>query len=201
MRRFSFDEYLWAMGAVLSRQNVLPIGGKSVLALIPLWDMLNHSEGNVCCVTRIVDGCDMLLRIVHQPISVTATHATYFNTRSKITSFFVPSKNALDCTSLRDYKAGEQVYMSYGSRPTSELLLFQGFVPSSNAEDSVDVFPSYVFDCLKCCISYLTLLLLLLLLDSVPESDPLYSEKKEYLDAQLKGGYEVVLQHQPIRLY
>jgi len=48
MAKFSFDEFLWAMGVVLSRQNVVPIDGKNELALVPLWDLLNHVDGKVC---------------------------------------------------------------------------------------------------------------------------------------------------------
>ena len=46
--KFYFKDYLWAMSIVMSRQNEIPIDNESTqLALIPVWDMCNHVEGNV----------------------------------------------------------------------------------------------------------------------------------------------------------
>ncbi len=46
--KFYFKDYLWAMSIVMSRQNEIPIDTESTqLALIPVWDMCNHVEGNV----------------------------------------------------------------------------------------------------------------------------------------------------------
>ena len=38
----------WAVSTVMTRQNQIPCSnGRQVLALIPLWDMCNHNEGEV----------------------------------------------------------------------------------------------------------------------------------------------------------
>lgn len=40
----TWDEWLWAMGAVVTRQNALPISSDtSKLCLVPLWDCCNHA--------------------------------------------------------------------------------------------------------------------------------------------------------------
>jgi len=44
--QFTFELFRWAVSVVMTRQNMIPTstGGES-LALIPLWDMINHSQG------------------------------------------------------------------------------------------------------------------------------------------------------------
>nr|XP_020510872.1 actin-histidine N-methyltransferase [Labrus bergylta] len=44
---FTFDDYRWAVSSVMTRQNQIPTedGGRLILALIPLWDMCNHTNG------------------------------------------------------------------------------------------------------------------------------------------------------------
>ena len=41
---------LWSLSVVLTRQNQIPVAGESQgmeLALIPVWDMCNHVEGEI----------------------------------------------------------------------------------------------------------------------------------------------------------
>lgn len=44
---FTFDDYRWAVSSVMTRQNQIPTedGNRVTLALIPLWDMCNHTNG------------------------------------------------------------------------------------------------------------------------------------------------------------
>jgi hypothetical protein len=47
---FSYQDFIWAIAAVATRQNNVPSmfsPGVTVLALIPAWDMSNHAEGQV----------------------------------------------------------------------------------------------------------------------------------------------------------
>eukprot|EP00035_Acanthoeca_spectabilis_P038170 m.50743 g.50743 ORF g.50743 m.50743 type:complete len:492 (+) comp9025_c0_seq2:224-1699(+) len=49
---FTFEDYRWAVSAVMTRQNKVPLGGTAFepefgLALIPLWDMINHANGEL----------------------------------------------------------------------------------------------------------------------------------------------------------
>ncbi|XP_028422149.1 LOW QUALITY PROTEIN: actin-histidine N-methyltransferase [Perca flavescens] len=44
---FTFEDYRWAVSSVMTRQNQIPTedGSRIILALIPLWDMCNHTNG------------------------------------------------------------------------------------------------------------------------------------------------------------
>ncbi|XP_038865732.1 actin-histidine N-methyltransferase isoform X1 [Salvelinus namaycush] len=44
---FTYDDYRWAVSSVMTRQNQIPTedGSRVTLALIPLWDMCNHTNG------------------------------------------------------------------------------------------------------------------------------------------------------------
>lgn len=46
---FTYDSYRWAVSAVMTRQNPIPStdGSSELLALVPLWDMCNHSSGKL----------------------------------------------------------------------------------------------------------------------------------------------------------
>eukprot|EP01094_Clydonella_sp_ATCC50884_P013692 TRINITY_DN2396_c0_g1_i2.p1 TRINITY_DN2396_c0_g1~~TRINITY_DN2396_c0_g1_i2.p1 ORF type:complete len:471 (-),score=121.92 TRINITY_DN2396_c0_g1_i2:36-1448(-) len=45
--RFTLEQYQWAKACVLSRQNAVPIDGQMELALIPVWDLMNHVDGEI----------------------------------------------------------------------------------------------------------------------------------------------------------
>lgn len=58
---FFYLDFIWAVSCVMSRQNQIPSsnGKAAALALIPLWDMCNHSNGQIttdfdlenhCCI-------------------------------------------------------------------------------------------------------------------------------------------------------
>ncbi|XP_046664621.1 actin-histidine N-methyltransferase [Homalodisca vitripennis] len=46
---FTYEQYRWAVSTVMTRQNFIPSadGSCMVNALIPLWDMANHSNGKI----------------------------------------------------------------------------------------------------------------------------------------------------------
>eukprot|EP00038_Savillea_parva_P025586 m.48480 g.48480 ORF g.48480 m.48480 type:complete len:493 (+) comp6997_c0_seq2:221-1699(+) len=100
---FTFGDYKWAVSAVMTRQNRIPLGGTAYepefgLAMIPLWDMINHADGVVTSEHDIV---------------------------TKVT----------ECTAMRDYANGQQIFMFYGPRTNLELLLHSGFVMPDNRHD------------------------------------------------------------------
>lgn len=47
--RFTFVEYCWAVSTVMTRQNTIPSenGDHMINALIPLWDLCNHTNGTI----------------------------------------------------------------------------------------------------------------------------------------------------------
>eukprot|EP01134_Creolimax_fragrantissima_P001641 CFRG1641T1 len=42
-----YKDFKWAISVVMTRQNQVPINGKPCMALIPLWDLSNHSNGRI----------------------------------------------------------------------------------------------------------------------------------------------------------
>lgn len=45
----SLSHYLWAIGVVVTRRNVVPVGPNNSVeeCLIPMWDMCNHRDGHI----------------------------------------------------------------------------------------------------------------------------------------------------------
>jgi len=47
---FTYEEFLWAMSVIQSRQNLLKLGdkpGEYDIGLIPVWDLFNHTNGEI----------------------------------------------------------------------------------------------------------------------------------------------------------
>jgi len=109
------EVWMWAMGGVLSRQNMVPFGAKQeqIIVLTPLWDMMNHSldggkcvDSSVVCVGSPSDGNFML-----------------------------------QCNQPKDkvYEDNEEVVMHYGDRENWQLLLYSGFALPSEVPESIEL--------------------------------------------------------------
>ncbi|XP_053608215.1 actin-histidine N-methyltransferase isoform X2 [Plodia interpunctella] len=57
----------------------------------------------------------------------------------KITTDFNNELNRGECYALRDFKAGEQIFIFYGARPNADLFLHNGFVYPNNQHDSLSL--------------------------------------------------------------
>nr|XP_021201545.2 actin-histidine N-methyltransferase [Helicoverpa armigera] len=57
----------------------------------------------------------------------------------KITTDFNKDLNQGECFALRDFKAGEQIFIFYGARPNADLFLHNGFVYPKNQHDSLSL--------------------------------------------------------------
>ncbi|KAK6183292.1 hypothetical protein SNE40_010798 [Patella caerulea] len=79
------------------------------------------------------------------------------HTNGHYTSDFNVEKNVSECYALRDFEAGEQVYIFYGARSNAEFLIHNGFVYPENNYDRL---------CIKLGIS---------------KNDPLFQHKSEVL--------------------
>lgn len=109
---FTYDLYRWAVSAVMTRQNAVPLtdtaggddedGTDAMTAMVPLWDMCNHSEGKV------------------------------------FTDYDI-SANMLRCYAMRDFEKGQEVTIFYGRRTNAEFFIHNGFVFPENRHDSVDI--------------------------------------------------------------
>lgn len=109
---FTYDLYRWAVSAVMTRQNAVPLtdtagveeedGTDAMTAMVPLWDMCNHSDG-------------------------------------KIFTDYDISANMLRCYAMRDFEKGQEVTIFYGRRTNAEFFIHNGFVFPENQHDSVDI--------------------------------------------------------------
>ncbi|XP_044255810.1 actin-histidine N-methyltransferase [Tribolium madens] len=95
--RFSYTEYCWAVSTVMTRQNTIPFQ-ENYYALIPLWDMCNHTNGTI---------------------------STAYN----------PVLDRSECLAVKNFKAGEQLFIFYGSRSNADLFVHNGFVFENNDYD------------------------------------------------------------------
>ncbi|ESO94275.1 hypothetical protein LOTGIDRAFT_118649, partial [Lottia gigantea] len=59
------------------------------------------------------------------------------HTNGHYTSDFNVEKNVSECYALRDFEAGEQVYIFYGARSNAEFMIHNGFVYPENEHDRV----------------------------------------------------------------
>lgn len=75
----------------------------------------------------------------------------------KLSTDFDVAKNCSECYAMDDFKQDEQIFIFYGSRPNSQLLLHNGFV-----------YPDNLFDCYDLKLG-------------VSRSDPLFSLKTKVL--------------------
>ncbi|KAJ3659232.1 hypothetical protein Zmor_010933 [Zophobas morio] len=81
----------------MTRQNTIPFQ-ENYHALIPLWDMCNHTNGTI---------------------------STAYN----------PVLDRSECLALRNFKAGEQLFIFYGGRSNADLFVHNGFVFEDNDYD------------------------------------------------------------------
>lgn len=100
-KQFTFVDYCWAVSTIMTRQNTIPSSDQStsVNALIPLWDLCNHTNGS-------------------------------------ITTNYNPTLERSECLAVRNFKAGEQLFIFYGTRTNAELFIHNGFVYDENEHDS-----------------------------------------------------------------
>lgn len=57
----------------------------------------------------------------------------------KMTTDYSVEKKRCECYAFKEFNPGDQVLISYGKRPNSELLLHNGFVYPDNPEDELKV--------------------------------------------------------------
>ncbi|XP_058147833.1 actin-histidine N-methyltransferase isoform X2 [Dasypus novemcinctus] len=94
----------WAVSSVMTRQNQIPTedGSRVTLALIPLWDMCNHTNGLITTGYNLED-------------------------------------DRCECVALQDFRAGEQIYIFYGTRSNAEFVIHSGFFFDNNSHDRVKI--------------------------------------------------------------
>lgn len=90
----------------MTRQNTIPFD-EDYHALIPVWDMCNHSNGTV------------RLRISND---FRQNQIKIF----QISTAYNPVLDRSECLALKNFKAGEQLFISYGARSNADLFVHNG---------------------------------------------------------------------------
>ena len=136
----SFALFRWALATTLTRQNEIPVSvteaasgagsGAVALALIPGWDMLNHSAEACASVETSFEAN----QTKDPDLASTAARGDCdagSGSGSGGPEVRAAAGNAgcLVCRATRALRRGEEVHMFYGPRPTQELLVYSGFVP------------------------------------------------------------------------
>uniref|UniRef100_A0A9J8A0L9 protein-histidine N-methyltransferase n=1 Tax=Cyprinus carpio carpio TaxID=630221 RepID=A0A9J8A0L9_CYPCA len=109
---FTFDDYRWAVSSVMTRQNQIPTadGSRVTLALIPLWDMCNHTNGLITTGYNLEDDrltpCfEPSLVLLHLRSSVFALHCSEPPITAQLLAFL--RVFCMTEEELRDYLVGD----------------------------------------------------------------------------------------------
>lgn len=106
IKNLCFDDYRWAVSTVMTRQNQIPSGSggdEMDTALIPLWDMCNHTNGQITTdYNRDLDRSECLsLRDFQQNEEVLIFYGPRSNAELLLHSGFVYEGNEFDRLALR----------------------------------------------------------------------------------------------------
>lgn len=102
---FTFDDYRWAVSSVMTRQNQIPTedGSRVTLALIPLWDMCNHTNGLITTGYNLEDDrCECVaLRDYKENDQIYIFYGTRSNAEFVIHNGFFFQDNAHDRVKIK----------------------------------------------------------------------------------------------------
>uniref|UniRef100_A0A1A7Z589 protein-histidine N-methyltransferase n=1 Tax=Iconisemion striatum TaxID=60296 RepID=A0A1A7Z589_9TELE len=102
---FTFDDYRWAVSSVMTRQNQIPTedGSRVTLALIPLWDMCNHTNGLITTGYNLEDDrCECVaLQDYKENEQIYIFYGTRSNTEFVIHNGFFYPDNAHDRVKIK----------------------------------------------------------------------------------------------------
>uniref|UniRef100_UPI0037E8F856 actin-histidine N-methyltransferase n=1 Tax=Semicossyphus pulcher TaxID=241346 RepID=UPI0037E8F856 len=102
---FTYDDYRWAVSSVMTRQNQIPTedGSRITLALIPLWDMCNHTNGLITTGYNLEDDrCECVaLQDYKENEQIYIFYGTRSNAEFVIHSGFFFQENAHDRVKIK----------------------------------------------------------------------------------------------------
>ena len=134
---FRASNWAWAMSIVWSRAAHVPVAGttrspprnskaskasnaKTILALVPLFDMINHGYA--------------------RGTGIGSRHAA--DDAPAVTISFVESRGAVVVSAGVPFRGpGEEIRFNYGEKPSQYAFLQYGFVPRFNPDECVEVAP------------------------------------------------------------
>nr|XP_006632323.2 PREDICTED: histone-lysine N-methyltransferase setd3 [Lepisosteus oculatus]XP_015206038.1 PREDICTED: histone-lysine N-methyltransferase setd3 [Lepisosteus oculatus] len=128
---FTYDDYRWAVSSVMTRQNQIPTedGSHVTLALIPLWDMCNHTNGLITTGYNLEDDrCECVaLQDYKQDEQIYIFYGTRSNAELVIHNGFFHDNNSHDRVKIKlGVSKSERLYAM-----KAEVLARAG-IPSSS---------------------------------------------------------------------
>ncbi|XP_073828279.1 actin-histidine N-methyltransferase-like [Musca autumnalis] len=107
---FHYDLYRWAVSTVMTRENLIP-------------RTKPKREGDLSdTIAALIPFWDM------------ANHRD-----GTITTFFNMETQQVESSAQEDYNKGEQIFIYYGDRTNSDLMIHNGFINPSNPKDKVSI--------------------------------------------------------------
>ncbi|CAH1792481.1 unnamed protein product [Owenia fusiformis] len=127
---FCFDDYRWAVSAVMTRQNQIPTpdGEQVTNALIPLWDMSNHSNGQITTDFNLKKNSSecYALRNFSKADQIFIFYGRRSNAEFLLHSGFIPSDNQSDRIGIKlGISKNDSLYVM-----KAEMLARVGLMPS-----------------------------------------------------------------------
>jgi hypothetical protein len=136
---FTWETFQWAMAVVLTRQNRLPTrpgnAAEGELALMPVFDMINHEAGEITTDFLWGAGADVAAEESVASAEGKAAGANHDGSESACATPSEPDagEGFLVMYAKRPFKSGEQLRMSYGPRSSADFLQASGFVPEGGS--------------------------------------------------------------------
>ncbi|EDW62267.2 actin-histidine N-methyltransferase [Drosophila virilis] len=121
-----YELYRWAVSTVTTRQNLVPrqLATDSDVVRYSGFEMNPMSEKGVR----------------NSPMSALIPFWDMANHRcGKITSYYKPSAQQMECIAQEAFKAGEQFFIYYGDRCNADRLVHHGFLDMNNLKDYVHI--------------------------------------------------------------
>ncbi|XP_064536358.1 actin-histidine N-methyltransferase [Drosophila montana] len=121
-----YELYRWAVSTVTTRQNLVPrqLATDSDVIRFSGFEMNPMSEKGVR----------------NSPMSALIPYWDMANHRcGKITSYYKPAAQQMECIAQEAFKAGEQFFIYYGDRSNADRLVHHGFLDMNNPKDYVQI--------------------------------------------------------------
>uniref|UniRef100_A0A8C9WSB3 protein-histidine N-methyltransferase n=1 Tax=Scleropages formosus TaxID=113540 RepID=A0A8C9WSB3_SCLFO len=142
---FTFDDYRWAVSSVMTRQNQIPTedGSRVTLALIPLWDMCNHTNGLITTGYNLEDDrCECVaLQDYKKDDQIYIFYGTRSNAEFVIHNGFFYEANAHDRVKIKlGVSKSERLYamkaevLARAGIPSSSIFALHGADPPMSAQ-------------------------------------------------------------------
>nr|XP_023684573.1 histone-lysine N-methyltransferase setd3 [Paramormyrops kingsleyae]XP_023684574.1 histone-lysine N-methyltransferase setd3 [Paramormyrops kingsleyae] len=142
---FTFDDYRWAVSSVMTRQNQIPTedGSRVTLALIPLWDMCNHTNGLITTGYNLEDDrCECVaLMDYKKDEQIYIFYGTRSNAEFVIHNGFFYETNAHDRVKIKlGVSKSERLYamkaevLARAGIPASSMFALHGADPPMSAQ-------------------------------------------------------------------